>query len=64
MLCYFILELHYPLNIRANNGNHIKVLGQTGLSSVDPDQIMQNMACDQVLHCLPLIQQYLDNANW
>ena len=31
-------------------------------NSVDPDQTPQNAASDQSLHCLPLIQQYLDTS--
>ena len=37
-------------------------MGQTGLSSVDPDQMPQNVASDQGLYCLPLIQQLLDTS--
>ena len=29
-------------------------------NNVDPDHMPQNMASDQRLHCLPLIQQFLD----
>ena len=31
-------------------------------NGVDPDQ-MQNVACDQGQHCLPLIQQFLDSKS-
>ena len=30
--------------------------------SVDPDQMPQNAASDQGLHCLPLIQQFLHTS--
>ena len=29
-------------------------------NSVDPDQVLQNAASDLGLHCLPLIQYFLD----
>ena len=32
---------------------------QARANSVDPDQMPQNVASDQSLHCLPLIQQFL-----
>ena len=35
---------------------------QAGTNSVDPDQMLQNAASDQGLHCLPLIQQFLDKS--
>ena len=28
-------------------------------NGVDPDQMLQNLASDQGIHCLPLIRQYL-----
>ena len=31
---------------------------QASANSVDPDHMPQNVASDQGLHCLPLIQQY------
>ena len=31
-------------------------------SSLDPDQMLQNAASDQRLHCLPLIQQFLHSS--
>ena len=31
-------------------------------NSVDPDQPPQNAAADQGLHCLSLIQQFLDTS--
>ena len=33
---------------------------QTSANSKDPDQMPQNVASDQGLHCLPFIQQFLD----
>ena len=33
---------------------------QAWANSVDPDQMPQNVASDQGLHCLPFIQQFLD----
>ena len=33
---------------------------QAWANSIDPDQMLQNMLSDQGLHCLPLIQQFLD----
>ena len=38
------------------------VFGQTGLSKqcIDPDQMLQNAASDQGLHCLLIIEQYLE----
>ena len=36
--------------------------GQAGLSSVDPDQMMQKAESDRGLHCLPLSQQILDTS--
>ena len=33
---------------------------QAWVNSVDPDQKLMNLASDQGLHCLPLIQQFLD----
>ena len=35
---------------------------QAGTICVDPDQMPQNVASDQGLHCLPLIQQFLDTS--
>ena len=32
-------------------------------NSVDPDQMLQNAASDQCLHCLSLIQQYFRHIN-
>ena len=32
-------------------------------NSVDPDQMPQNAASDLSLHCLPLIQQFLDTSS-
>ena len=29
------------------------------INSADPDQMLQNMATDQSLHCLPIIQQFI-----
>ena len=31
-------------------------------NSVDPDEMPQNVASHQGLHCLPLIQQFLDTS--
>ena len=33
---------------------------QTCANSFYPDQMLQKVASDQGLHCLPFIQQYLD----
>ena len=33
------------------------IMVNTGIDSLDPDQVPQNAASDQGLHCLPLIQQ-------
>ena len=33
-------------------------------NSVDPDQMPQNAASDQGLHCLPYIQQYYSHIKW
>ena len=33
---------------------------QAWANSVDPDQMLQNAASDQGLHCKPVIQQFLD----
>ena len=30
--------------------------------SVDPNQMLRNAVSDQCLHCLPLIQQYLNTS--
>ena len=35
---------------------------QAWANSVDQDQMPQNAASDLGLHCLPLIQQYLDKS--
>ena len=35
----------------------------TFANSVDPDQMMQNMASDQGLHCLAYIRQYFRHIN-
>ena len=35
---------------------------QDWLNRVDPDQMPQNAASDQGLHCLPLIQQFLHTS--
>ena len=35
---------------------------QASSNSVDPDQMPQNVASDQGLHCLPLIQHFLDTS--
>ena len=35
---------------------------QVWANSVDPDEILQNVASHQGLHCLPLIQQFLDTT--
>ena len=37
--------------------------GQAWANSVDPDQMLQNAASDQGLHCLPLIQRYFKHIN-
>ena len=31
-------------------------------NSVDPEEMPQNVASNQSLHCLPLIQQFLDTT--
>ena len=36
---------------------------QTWANSVDPDEMLQNAASHQGLHCLPLIQQFLDTTS-
>ena len=36
--------------------------GQAWANCVDPDQMPQNVASDQGLHCLPLIHQILDTS--
>ena len=36
---------------------------QACANSVDPDQMPQNAASDQGLHCLPLVQQYFKHIN-
>ena len=36
---------------------------QACANSVDPDQMPQNAASEQGLHCLPLIQQYFRHIN-
>ena len=30
--------------------------------TVDPDHLLHSMASDQSLHCLPIIQQFLDRS--
>ena len=35
---------------------------QTWANSVDPDQTLQNATSDQGLHCLSLIQLFLDTS--
>ena len=35
---------------------------QVWVNSADPDQMPQNVASDQGLHCLSLIQQFLDKS--
>ena len=35
---------------------------QVWAKSVDPDQMLQNAASDPGLHCLPLIQYFLDTS--
>ena len=37
--------------------------GQAWANSVDPDETPQNVASHQGLHCLPLIQQFIDTAS-
>ena len=36
---------------------------QASANSVDPDEMPQNAASHQGLHCLPLIQQFLDTTS-
>ena len=36
---------------------------QAWANSVDPDEMPQNVASHQGLHCLPLIQQFLDTVS-
>ena len=35
---------------------------QAWANSADPDEMLQNMATNQGLDCLPLIQQFLDTT--
>ena len=35
-----------------------EVFRHTGLNSVDPDNISQNVVSDQSLHCLPFVQKF------
>ena len=36
---------------------------QAWVNSVDPDEMPQNVASHQGLHCLPLIQHFLDTTS-
>ena len=36
--------------------------GQAWANSIDPDEMSQNVVSHQGLHCLPLIQQFLDHT--
>ena len=36
---------------------------QAWANSIVPDQMLQNAASDQGLHCLPLLQQYFKQIN-
>ena len=36
---------------------------QAWANSIDPDETLQNVASYQGLHCLPLIQQFLDTTS-
>ena len=49
----------YSIPIYAKNSDK-----QAWANIVDPDQIMQNAASDQVQHCLLLNQQVLDTITW
>ena len=42
--------------------NHKYLDKQVWANSVNPDQMPQNVASDQGLHCLPLVQQILDTS--
>ena len=37
--------------------------GQTSANSVDSEQMLQNAASDQGLHCVQLVQQFLDMSS-
>ena len=41
---------------------HMYLDGQARANSVNPDEMPQNAASPQGLHCLPLIQQLLDTT--
>ena len=41
----------------------IKTDRQAGANIVDPDEMLQNVASHQGLHCLPIIQQFLDTTS-
>ena len=53
MRCYSVRIFRIPYYLKNQER-------QVQATSVDPDQTIQNVASDQVLHCLPLIQQFLD----
>ena len=51
----------------SDTGYHIFTLSiqtQAWANSVDPDQMMQNAASDQGLHCLELILRFFRHMNW
>ena len=42
---------------------HMYFNWQAWSNSVDPDETPQNAATHQSLHCLPLVQQFLDTTS-
>ena len=44
-----------------NNNTYLE--GQAWANSVDLDEMLQNVASPQGLHCLPFIQQFLDTKS-
>ena len=79
LLVIAYLDNKIPNNLRSYNikgvgvymhytaGYHIypKCLDrQACANSVDPDQMPQNVASDQGLHCFSLLQQLFGHVNW
>ena len=66
LLLHFYWRYLFPANPRVNHYYriyHMYLDRQAWANSVDPDETPQNAASHLSLHCLPLIQQYLDTTS-
>ena len=58
-----IQDYSWVSSIGSNNDNNSTYSErQTWANTVDQDQPQQNAACDQGLHCLPLIHQFYTHS--